>query len=291
MLYSMTGYGRAIKKDKNFTLTVEIRSLNSKYFDIISRVDDSIIMYENEIIKLIKNKCERGKFFLNINISNNYTEKNKIKLNKEKFNYYMNQINLLKKKMKTEQEISLSHMMKLPDVFEEISLINKNNKKQLLTKTVNVALMDLLKHRLKEGENIKKDIILKVNEINEKINKIIKLSKPNLNLNVKNYNKKINKIFNNIELDKERVYQEIAILIERKNIDEEIVRIKSHIKLFLSSIKSRENTGKKINFILQEMSREVNTIGSKTDKLKISHLVVDLKDVIGKIKEQVQNIL
>ena len=287
----MTGYGRAIKKDKNFTLTVEIRSLNSKYFDIISRVDDSIIMYENEIIKLIKNKCERGKFFLNINISNNYTEKNKIKLNKEKFNYYMNQINLLKKKMKTEQEISLSHMMKLPDVFEEISLINKNNKKQLLTKTVNVALMDLLKHRLKEGENIKKDIILKVNEINEKINKIIKLSKPNLNLNVKNYNKKINKIFNNIELDKERVYQEIAILIERKNIDEEIVRIKSHIKLFLSSIKSRENTGKKINFILQEMSREVNTIGSKTDKLKISHLVVDLKDVIGKIKEQVQNIL
>ena len=96
MLYSMTGYGRAIKKDKNFTLTVEIRSLNSKYFDIVSRVDDSIVMYENEIIKLIKDKCERGKFFLNINISNNYTEKNKIKLNKEKFNYYMSQINLLK---------------------------------------------------------------------------------------------------------------------------------------------------------------------------------------------------
>ena len=94
----MTGYGRAIKKDKNFTLTVEIRSLNSKYFDIISRVDDSIIMYENEIIKFIKNKCERGKFFLNINISNNYAEKNKIKLNKEKFNYYMTQVNLLKKK-------------------------------------------------------------------------------------------------------------------------------------------------------------------------------------------------
>ena len=291
MLYSMTGYGRAIKKDKNFTLTVEIRSLNSKYFDIISRVDDSVIMYENEIIKFIKNKCERGKFFLNINISNNYAEKNKIKLNKEKFNYYMTQVNLLKKKMETDQEISLSHMMKLPDVFEEISLINKNNKKQLLTKTVNVALMDLLKHRLKEGENIKKDIILKVNEINEKINKIIKLSKPNLNLNVKNYNKKINKIFNNIELDKERVYQEIAILIERKNIDEEIVRIKSHIKLFLSSIKSRENTGKKINFILQEMSREVNTIGSKTDVIDISHMVVDMKDELEKIREQVQNIV
>ena len=291
MLYSMTGYGRAIKKDKNFTLTVEIRSLNSKYFDIISRVDDSVIMYENEIIKFIKNKCERGKFFLNINISNNYAEKNKIKLNKEKFNYYMTQVNLLKKRMKTEQEISLSHMMKLPDIFEEINLINKNNKKQLLTKTVNVALIDLLKHRLKEGENIKKDIILKVNYINEKINKIIKLSKPNLNLNVKNYNKKINKIFNNIELDKERVYQEIAILIERKNIDEEIVRIKSHVKLLLSSVKSRENTGKKMNFILQEMSREINTIGSKTDQLKISHLVVDLKDVIDKIKEQVQNIL
>ena len=167
MLYSMTGYGRAIKKDKNFTLTVEIRSLNSKYFDIVSRVDDSIVMYENEVVKLIKDKCERGKFFLNINISNNYTEKNKIKLNKEKFNYYMSQINLLKKKMKTDQEISLSHMLKLSDIFKETSLINNNNNK-LLTKTINVALIDLLKHRLKEGGNIEKDIILKVNYINEK---------------------------------------------------------------------------------------------------------------------------
>ena len=290
MLYSMTGYGSAIKKDKNFTLTVEIRSLNSKYFDIVSRVDDSIVMYENEIIKLIKDKCERGKFFLNINISNNYTEKNKIKLNKEKFNYYMSQINLLKKKMKTDQEISLSHMLKLSDIFKETSLINKNNKK-LLTKTINVALIDLLKHRLKEGENIKKDIILKVNDVNGKINEIAKLSKVNLNLNVKNYNKKINKIFNNIELDKERVYQEIAILVERKNIDEEIIRFKSHAKLLLYAIRSKTNTGKKMNFILQEMIREVNTIGSKTDQLKISHLVVDLKDIIGKIKEQVQNIL
>ncbi len=291
MLYSMTGYGRAEKKDKNFILTVEIRSLNSKYFDVIPRIDDNLNNYENDIIKLIKTKCERGKFFLNIDIVKIYNKTNTVKLDNNKVKYFMTQVDLLKKKIKTNQEISLSHMMKIPGMFKEDNLFNKSDDKKVVINTVNKALSDLLIHRRKEGSEIENDIVIKIKQISTIVSQIEKISKSNIKLETKNYNKKLNKIFNDIELDKDRVFQEVAFLIEKKDIDEEIIRLKSHIKLLLSLIKNKFNTGKKINFILQEIHREVNTIGSKTDKLRVSHLVVELKAIIEKIKEQIQNIL
>ena len=291
MLYSMTGYGRAEKKDKNFILTVEIRSLNSKYFDVIPRIDDNLNNYENDIIKLIKTKCERGKFFLNIDIVKIYNKTNTVKLDNNKVKYFMTQVDLLKKKIKTNQEISLSHMMKIPGMFKEDNLFNKSDDKKVVINTVNKALSDLLIHRRKEGSEIENDIVIKIKQISTIVSQIEKISKSNIKLETKNYNKKLNKIFNDIELDKDRVFQEVAFLIEKKDIDEEIIRLKSHIKLLLSLIKNKFNTGKKINFILQEIHREVNTIGSKTDKLKVSHLVVELKAIIEKIKEQIQNML
>ena len=287
----MTGYGRAEKKDKNFILTVEIRSLNSKYFDVIPRIDDNLNNYENDIIKLIKTKCERGKFFLNIDIVKIYNKTNTVKLDNNKVKYFMTQVDLLKKKIKTNQEISLSHMMKIPGMFKEDNLFNKSDDKKVVINTVNKALSDLLIHRRKEGSEIENDIVIKIKQISTIVSQIEKISKSNIKLETKNYNKKLNKIFNDIELDKDRVFQEVAFLIEKKDIDEEIIRLKSHIKLLLSLIKNKFNTGKKINFILQEIHREVNTIGSKTDKLKVSHLVVELKAIIEKIKEQIQNIL
>ena len=287
----MTGYGMAEKKDKNYNLIVEIKSLNSKYFDISPKIDDAVNIFENEIIQLIKNKCERGKIYLNIEIVKTYNKSGQVKLNDKKFNYYMSQVDLLKNKVQTKQEISLVHMMKIPGIFIESDLFNKESSKKILISTVNEAIKDLLNHRMKEGLNIENDLIGKVKVLLKKINKIEKLSKPNIRLEAKKYNKKIDKIFNNIELDKDRVYQEIAILIEKKEIDEEIIRLKSHVDLLVSLINNKSNTGKKIGFILQEIHREINTIGSKTDKLKISHLVVELKGIIEKIKEQVHNIL
>ena len=107
------------------------------------------------------------------------------------------------------------------------------------------------------------------------------------------YKNKIKTVFPdyNKKLDNDRVYQEIAIIMEKKDINEEIIRLKSHMKLFNTYLNSKDNTGKKMNFLLQEMSREINTIGSKSDKIKINHIVVDIKDNLEKIKEQVQNIL
>ena len=287
----MTGFGRAEDRYKNYHLQVEIKSLNSKYFDLISKYDDSISAFENEITQLVKSKCERGKIFLNIKVVKLFEDKNKVKIDNNKVKHYMNKVNTLKKIVKTNQDVSLTHILNLPGIFIESNFFDRKSNKSKLFKSINNALSDLLKHRKKEGSNIEKDLIKKVTYINKKINLIDKKTKSNITFDLKNYNKRINKIVGNIDIDKDRVFQEIAIMIEKKAIDEEIIRIKSHLELLLSLIKNKYNTGKKINFILQEIHREINTIGSKSDNVKISHTVVELKSIIEKIKEQIQNIL
>ena len=287
----MTGFGRAEEQHENYHLQVEIKSLNSKYFDLISKYDESISAFENEITQLVKYKCERGKIFVNIKIVKLYKGESKVEIDKDKVKHYISKVNTVKKILKTNQDVSLTHILNLPGIFIEKNFFDKKSNKNKLFKSINNALSDLLKHRRKEGSNIEKDLIKKVSHIKKKVTFIDKMAKNNINFDIKSYNKRINKIVGKINIDKDRVYQEIAVMIEKKVIDEEIVRIKSHLELLLSLIKNKYNTGKKINFILQEIHREINTIGSKSDNIKISHTVVELKTIIEKIKEQIQNIL
>ena len=288
----MTGYGKSESSNKEYTFSVELKSLNSRYFDLIIKIDDFISIYEQDIIELIRNKCERGKVFIKITVSKNLkSNQNALKLNYDKFSLYMNQVKQLQNAMKTEENISLAHLMRVPDMFEFKSNIIDVKNKNIILKTVKKALDELLDCRKKEGEYIQKDFIFKLEDIEKKVILISKLSKSNISDEIKKYKKKIRKHFSDINLDNERLYQEIAILIEKKDIDEEIVRIKSHINLFFKAINDSKNSGKKINFILQEFNREVNTISSKSNNLKINYLIIEIKNILEKIREQVQNIL
>jgi len=292
MINSMTGYGKSENSNKEYTFSVELKSLNSRYFDLIIKIDDFISIYEKDIIELIRNKCERGKVFIKIIVFKNFkSNQNALKLNYDKFGLYMNQVKQLQNAMKTEENISLTHLMKVPDIFEFKSNIIDVKNKNIILKTVKKALDELLDCRKKEGEYIQKDFIFKLKDIEKKVILISKLSKSNIFDEIKKYKKKIRKHFLDINLDNDRLYQEIAILIEKKDIDEEIVRIKSHINLFFKAINDRKNSGKKINFILQEFNREVNTISSKSNNLKINYLIIEIKNILEKIREQVQNIL
>jgi len=292
MINSMTGYGKSESSNKEYTFSVELKSLNSRYFDLIIKIDDFISIYEKDIIELIRNKCERGKVFIKIIVSKNFkSNQNALKLNYDKFGLYMNQVKQLQNAMKTEENISLTHLMRVPDIFEFKSNIIDVKNKNIILKTVKKALDELLDCRKKEGEYIQKDFIFKLKDIEKKVILISKLSKSNISDEIKKYKKKIRKHFLDINLDNDRLYQEIAILIEKKDIDEEIVRIKSHINLFFKAINDRKNSGKKINFILQEFNREVNTISSKSNNLKINYLIIEIKNILEKIREQVQNIL
>ena len=163
--------------------------------------------------------------------------------------------------------------------------------KNIFLTALKKALDEMKKIRLKEGENIQSDLVMRLGLLKEIVDEIRTISESNRDVTLKRYKKKILSLVEDVSVDESRLYQEVAILSEKKDITEELVRLDSHLDLFNNYIDSSENKGKKLNFILQEMSREINTIGSKTDVIEISHMVVDMKDELEKIREQVQNIV
>ena len=290
MIYSMTGFGKSEKKNENFTFNVEAKSLNNRFIEVVTKMPYYFNKFDKDIIELTKKKCIRGKIILNINIINNKNDN--LILNKDKLNSYLSLSEQIKKVSKIESNLQLSDIISIPDIFDDKKNIQSDKNKRLLISTVKEALDDLNSFRISEGENILKDLNKKIIQIESVIKKIKKISITNTKKEFQFLTKKIKNISKSINnLDKDRLYQEIAISIEKKDINEEIIRLTSHIDLLKKSLKSKDHTGKKINFILQEMLREINTIGSKTDKIMVSHSVVSVKSKLEQIREQVQNIL
>ena len=179
----------------------------------------------------------------------------------------------------------------MPDIFKNKSSYLKVDDKKIIISSVKVALRELVLHREKEGKTIEKDILAKVKLINNDIKKIVRLSNANIQKEFKKIKEKINIIIPKYNLDKARLYQEVAFILEKKDINEELSRFEGHMNLLIQYLEESDSAGKKINFLLQELNREINTIGSKIDKIKIKHTSVEIKNNIEKIREQVQNIL
>ena len=292
MIVSMTGYGKSDKKNKNYFVNVEIKSVNNRFFDPVVKLHSSIKEFEQSIINLLKNECERGRVFLNITIVNN-TDKSHFKLNKSLLKSYLAILKDIDKETNNNESISSIDLIKLPDLLENVDFDDKiSGIKKIVFDTVKLAIKDLNNFRKEEGNNLLNEINKHVKKIESIFKRIEKLSIKNTQKELANYKKKIKNYMPNFsKLDDERLYQEISIIIEKKDINEEIVRFKSHLNLFYLYLRSKKNEGKKKNFLLQEMNREINTIGSKSDNTKIKHFVVDIKNNLEKLREQVQNIL
>ena len=291
MILSMTGYGRSEKKGKNFSINVEIKSINNRFYDPIPKIHPFLKEYEIEILSLIKNECNRGRVFININIDRDNSI-NSFQLNKNKLKSYLAIINDISKEAKIKESISLSHLLRYQDIIENTTFDTGSSVKKNLIIAVKDAIKDLNKFRSEEGKNLLSDINLSLDKNYSLMKKINKLSESDTQKELEKYKKKIKSYMPNLsKLDDDRLYQEIAIILEKKDINEEIVRLDSHFKLFSLFLKSKNNEGKKKNFLLQEMNREVNTIGSKSDNVKVRHMIVEMKDNLEKIREQVQNIL
>ena len=292
MITSMTGYGKSENKNINFTVNVEIKSVNNRFFEPILKSPHSIKDYEQIIISLLKKECERGRIYINISIirNNNY---NHIRLNKNILKSYLSIIKKINQYANLNESFSAISLMKLPEILENVDLNEKNKGiKNITINTVKSAIKDFKKFRIIEGKNLNIEINNYIRKIKNTLSKIEKLSKKNTQKELANYKKKIKNYMPNFsKFEDDRLYQEIAIIIEKKDISEEIVRLKSHLDLFDRYLNSKKNEGKKKNFLLQEMNREINTIGSKSDNIKIKHLVVDIKNNLEKTREQVQNIL
>ena len=291
MILSMTGYGKSEKQNKNFLVNIEIKSINNRFFDPILKIHPNFKGYEQEIVSLVKKECVRGRVFLNIDVDVNKHVK-QFKLNSIKLKSYLSIIDEISQKSKIEDSISLSDLLKYPDLIESINLNEDLKNKKLLFSALKSAIRDFKNFRKNEGENLLLDIEDLINKNDKIFKKIKSISINDTQKQLREYKKKIKYYMPNLsKLDDDRLYQEIAIILEKKDINEEIIRLDSHLKLFITFLNSKKNEGKKKNFLLQEMIREVNTIGAKSDNVKIRHLVVDVKDNLEKIREQVQNIL
>ena len=290
MVISMTGYGLSETSSSNYNVIVELKSLNGRYLEVNSKIHESFYKYEHDIISLVRKTCKRGKVYINIYLKENSRDKKHIKINQNKLNDYILGVELLKKELNSDDNVGIDYFLKLPDIFEQIDSIGQENNKFILG-CVKQALKGLNDHRLKEGKIIEKDILSKIKIIDKEIKKIIRLSAGNLDKEVHRIRKKIESLVQNIDLDENRLYQEVGIILEKKDINEELSRLQGHLDLLKSYVLDKDEIGKKSNFLLQEINREINTIGAKVDKLSIKHIVVDIKNNIEQIREQVQNIL
>ncbi len=287
----MTGYGRSEEISERFILNIEIRSVNSRFLDFSPRIPRILIPFEDDAYKLIKKRIERGRVSLSCKLEYLQGHSNKMSLNKEKLVEYIGVIKDIQKKISIEDMPKIGDIIRFPDMLVTDEENSDDDLKTKFITALNKAIDEVEKSRKEEGDNIKEDLSKRINLLISFIDEIRNKILDDKDKALDKYKKKIQALVNTLNLDEARLYQEIGILAEKKDITEELVRLDSHIDLFKKYMNSKDNKGKKLNFLIQEMGREINTIGSKTDDLGVSHISVDMKDELEKIREQVQNIV
>lgn len=292
MIISMTGFGRAEVKSENKEITVEVRSLNNRFLDITTRLPKNMFAYEDEIKTVVRKHILRGRVNIAVTIKELNGNTNSFKINNEVAENYLKTLKQLKKKLGLKGKIHLDHLLAFRDVIlmdieeEEVPDKTWNCVKNALDK----ALENLKQMRISEGKELCNDLLKRVKILDVKIVEIENIAKSRVEREYEKIKDRISTLGKVESVDEGRLESEIALIASRIDITEECIRFKSHDKLFLEAIKNEEAVGRKLNFLLQEMTREANTIGAKAYDADISHLVVDIKEEVEKIREQVQNI-
>lgn len=295
MIQSMTGYAKAEVFYNNSTYLIELKSLNSKQLDLKINIPTVYREKEIEIKKLIAKELHRGKIELFVN-KKSIDSKPVYQINNEVVASYYNQmIELTSKLDKTSNQKKdtgslISSLLKIPDVV--VKKNEETSKKELknLLSGINEVVKKILVSRSNEGKELLKDIVNRINLISKLLIRVKKLSKTQASKIEEKIKSKINSN-SNLILDQNRFEQEMIYYLEKLDMTEEVVRLKSHIKYFEEVIKEQSPVGKKLNFISQEIGREINTIGSKCSNADIQKIVVEMKNELEKIKEQLLNIL
>jgi len=291
MISSMTGFGRAQISRDGIDVSVEIKSLNSRFLEINLKLTAIVQPKEFEIKELIRRRISRGKITVTIDFKVNPSVQSPIKVNFDFVGAYVKALRELKRKFKVKGEIKLEHLLSLPNIFDVNSFDISEEQWEILKEGIEKALENLIESRCKEGEQLAEDIEKRVKMISEKVDLIQKLSEENLRERQKKLRERVHEIFSDVEFDRNRLEAELLILADKLDVTEECIRLKSHVNVFLEVMKSDDvAVGKRLNFILQEMLREATTIGAKTDDVEVTYLVVGVKEEIEKIREQLQNV-
>lgn len=290
MVKSMTGYGKSSLSVNSREYQIEIKAVNHKYIDINIKIPKVISYLEEDIRKLITSKLKRGKIDVFITFDNYSKDGNEIKINSELAKKYIQNLKKLAEEENISSNIAVTEITKMPDVLTIKSNLDENQIKTELLQVTNEAINQLICMRKNEGNKISEDILDKILQIENKKQEIFELSTGLIDDYIVKLETRIKELLNVEELDKTRLMQEVVIYADKCSVEEEITRLTSHISQLRNLIQSNEPTGKKMDFIIQEMNRETNTIGSKANNLEITNRVVDIKTILEDVREQIQNI-
>lgn len=292
MIRSMTGFGRGMHSTEEREYTIEIKSVNHKYTDINVRLPYVLSFLEEKIKKEVLKNVARGKIDINVTFVNNSNLGKKISINKPLAKEYIEELRKIKEENNIIDDISIMKIAKLPDILN----ITQDNNEEILWEELNKALQEAIKNLLEgkeaEGRKLSEDMLQRLENINNHILDISQYSTGLIEQYVVKLKDRIKEIMQTDLIDESRISQEVVLYADKTSIEEEITRLKSHITQFKELLQSEsvKKTGKRLDFIIQEMNREINTIGSKSNCLEITNLVIELKTELEDVREQVQNI-
>lgn len=291
MIKSMTGYGRGQQTLDGREIMVEIKSVNHRYFEFSARVPRAYGYLEEKLKSFIQSKVSRGKIDVGVTVFNIEGKDAQIEVNQSIANGYVEALRKANENIGLTDDLTLSQLIRLPDIF---NVIKNTEDEEVIWNDVKIvaeeALNNFVSMRETEGQKMKDDIKSRLNYIGELVEKVEQRSPMVTEAYRERLYNKIYEILNDKKIDEQRILTEAAIFSEKTAVDEETVRLKSHIHQFNTLLEVEEPVGRKLDFLIQEFNRESNTIGSKAQDVEITKIVVELKSEIEKIREQIQNI-
>jgi len=291
MIRSMTGFGRGEARFKNGKVTIELKTVNHKFFDATLKLPNNIATFEDTIKEILQRRIKRGKVNLGLFYDGTILKEDRIVLNKKTAKRYHDELEALKRHLGLRDEIAMKDIVSLPGV-----LIYEPSEEDLaefwprIKSALEKAIDKLVADREKEGRALLRDLTKRY----RRIKKLLELIKSRSHLNIEEYRKRfaerVKDLASGRDIDRGRLEMEVAIFAKNSDISEEITRLDNHLANFSKTIAAKGEVGKKIDFIAQELHREINTIGSKTSDFKISKNVIEIKGEIEKIREQAKNL-
>lgn len=291
MIKSMTGFGRSDQPSEERKLLVEIKSVNHRYCDINIRLPKKLLFLESKIRNLIKKYVDRGKIDVFITYEEYINSNIGIKYNEKLAHDYMEVFKRMEDGFNLENDIRVSTLARFPEVIIlEEQTTNEDDLWPDLEKAIEAATIELVEARKIEGQNLLNDLISKLDLMDEYVSIIEEKAPEIVEEHYRNLKAKVEELLGDTKVEESILATEVATFADKVSVDEEIVRLKSHISNMRETLESEEGIGRKLDFIAQEMNREANTILSKVNDLEVTNVAIDLKTEVEKVREQIQNI-
>ena len=291
MIASMTGFGRGEAHKGGITVSVELRTVNNRFLEVATRLPRSLSLRENDVKELIRRRISRGKVNVIANVEKEGNGSAGLELNSSAARAYYKLLVQLRKTLKLKQTVKLEHVLQFSEIFEQKEIGGTDEKEWVvLQESLETALGALAEMRRAEGGELERDFRVRIGMLDERLAQIERLSAHQVPAERMRLRERVAQLIEKTPVDEGRLELEIALLADRLDVTEECVRFRSHNKFFLEALALPEPAGRKLNFLIQEMNREANTIGSKSSATEIAHLVVSMKEELEKIREQLQNI-